>query len=235
MLPVAILAGGLATRMRPHTVSVPKAMLDINGRPFIDHQLRLLAEKGVGSVVLCTGFLGEQISEFVGGGERYSLKVSYSSDWPDLLGTGGAVKKTLPLLGEAFLVLYGDSYLDLDYQAVCDSFAETDAEALMTVYENDNAFEASNVLFEGGALQLYAKTRPEPGMRHIDYGLTAFRAGVFLQEKRERFDLADLLENLSRQGRLAGSLVHTRFYEIGSPSGIEALRAHLAGKCRPPA
>ncbi|MDL2259362.1 nucleotidyltransferase family protein [Deltaproteobacteria bacterium OttesenSCG-928-K17] len=227
-LPIAILAGGLATRMRPATEKIPKALLDVNGRPFIDHQLRLLADHGLDQVVLCTGFLGEQVENYVGDGSRFGLKVAYSSDWPELLGTGGALKKALPLLGDVFMVLYGDSYLEIDYQAVARAFAPQSHDALMTVYENHDQLDASNVLFKDGRLMVYSKKNKLPDMRHVDYGLQVLKSDVLKNEARDKFDLADCLENLSAAKRLAGWLVDKRFYEIGSVAGLDDLRRHLS-------
>lgn len=225
---LAILAGGLATRMRPATEKMPKSLLDVNGRPFLDHQLKLLAGHGFEEVVLCTGYLGEQIEEFVEISGGYGLKVSYSSDWPELLGTGGALKKALPLLSDPFMVLYGDSYLEIDYQAVARAFDPNSAEALMTVYENHNRLDASNVLFEDGHLICYSKKNRLPQMSHVDYGLEVMKKKVLLDEPGTKFDLADCFERLSEQGLLAGWLAGERFYEIGSAAGLEDLKKHLA-------
>src|SRR5258708_3077419 len=118
MLPVAILAGGLATRLRPVTETIPKALVEVAGKPFILRQLDYLREQGVSRVVLCVGFLGEQIRAVVGDGTALGLSVSYSQDWPTLMGTGGALRQAPPLLEFQFLVLYGDSYLAIDFASV---------------------------------------------------------------------------------------------------------------------
>lgn len=227
MLPVAVLAGGLATRMRPATETIPKAMLEVAGKPFIDHQLRLLAGHGVTRVILCTGYLRGQIEEFVGHGARYGLSVSYSTDWPELLGTGGALKNALPLLGPEFLVLYGDSYLEIDYADVAESFLSSQAEALMTVYENAGQFDVSNVLLNEGRIALYSKKDTLPQMRHIDYGLLGMTAAPLLQSASTAFDLSELLEELSRNNQLAAYVAKKRFFEIGSPAGLNELERHL--------
>ena len=117
-LPVAILAGGLATRLRPVTETVPKVLLEVAGKPFLEHQLAQFREQGVEEVVLCVGFLGETIQEQYGDGALMEYDISYSFDGPKLLGTGGAIRKALPLLGEAFFVMYGDSYLRIDFAEV---------------------------------------------------------------------------------------------------------------------
>jgi len=228
--PVAILAGGLGTRLRPLTEKLPKALLEINGEPFIAHQLRLLRSNDIGHVVICVGYGAESIRKSVGDGARFGLKVDYSFDGPRLLGTAGAIKKALPLLGNAFFVLYGDSYLPCDYLSVQRSFEANHRLALMTVYANRNRWDRSNVEFLDGQILAYDKKNPSSGMQHIDYGL-----GVFAQEafdrvgSHERFDLADLYQILLQMRELAGFEVTERFYEIGSFEGLEELRGHLAG------
>ena len=172
MLPVAILAGGLATRLHPLTEHVPKALLRIAGRPFILHQLELLRSQGLTRVVLCVGHLGEQIQAAVGDGGTWGLAIDYSYDGPELLGTGGALKRALPLLGDAFFVLNGDSYLTFPFAAAQSAFFDAGRPALMTVLRNDNRWDRSNVRFESGELIEYDKQSRAPDMAHIDYGVS---------------------------------------------------------------
>jgi MurNAc alpha-1-phosphate uridylyltransferase len=222
MFPVAILAGGLATRLRPITQTIPKALVEVAGKPFIVRQLEYLREQGVQHVVLCIGYLGEMIQDVVGTGERYGLQISYSPDGATLLGTGGALKKALPLLGENFFVLYGDSYLPVDYSVVQQAYARSGQQALMTVLKNGDRWDKSNVLFMGGRLVEYNKRAPRAEMAFIDYGLGVVKAGLFTQYPAdEPFDLADVYETLSKQGQLAGLEVNDRFYEIGSHTGLK--------------
>jgi NDP-sugar pyrophosphorylase family protein len=135
-LPVAILAGGLATRLRPITEKIPKSLVTVAGRPFLSHQIELLRGQGLRHLVLCIGHLGEMIQRDFGDGSKLGVKIDYSFDGPVLLGTGGALKKALPFLGPEFFVLYGDSYLPIDFNAVAASFKQSQKQALMTVYEN---------------------------------------------------------------------------------------------------
>jgi len=222
MFPVAILAGGLATRLHPITQTIPKALVEVAGKPFILRQLKYLRGQGVQHVVLCVGYLGEMIQDVVGTGERFGLKVTYSHDGSPFLGTGGALKKALPLLGGYFFVLYGDSYLPVDFTEVQWVYEQSGQKALMTVLENCNRWDKSNVLFKGGRLVEYNKCAPSPDMAYIDYGLGVVAAEVFDQYPAEgHFDLADVYQTLSRQGQLAGYEVHDRFYEIGSHSGLK--------------
>ena len=231
MYPVAILAGGLATRLRPITQTIPKALVEVAGKPFILRQLEYLRGQGLHHVVLCVGYLGEMIQDLVGTGERFGLQVSYSLDGPTLLGTGGALKKALPLLGGHFFVLYGDSYLPVDFSEVQLVYEQSGQQALMTVLENGNRWDKSNVLFKGGRLVDYNKRAPTPDMAYIDYGLGVLATKVFDQyPAEEHFDLADVYQALSRQGHLAGHEVHDRFYEIGSHRGLKEAEEFFLAK-----
>jgi len=230
-VPVAILAGGLATRMKPITESMPKSLLDVHGKPFIARQLECLAERGAHRVTVCIGHLGSMIRESVGDGSRFGLSVRYSDEGGTLLGTGGALKKALPLLGEKFLVLYGDSLLECDYEAVEASFLHSGKTGLMTVYRNEDLFDASNVLFADGRIRVYDKKRRTRGMRHIDYGLGGLSARAFdAIPEGGQVDLAVIYQNLLEQDDLAGFEVFQRFYEIGSPAGLAETRRYFEMK-----
>lgn len=223
-LSVAILAGGLATRLGPLTRDLPKALVPVAGEPFAAHQLRLLAASGVERVVYCVGHLGDRIEEFVGDGQRFGLRVDYSRDGQRLLGTAGAIRRALPRLGDAFLVLYGDSYLPCDYRAVERALLRSGRPALMTVFRNDGRWDRSNVVFADGIVQRYDKRHPDAAMRYIDYGLGAFRAEVFAGVPEDQpTDLADVYQRLAAAGQLAGFEVAERFYEVGSFDGLREL------------
>jgi NDP-sugar pyrophosphorylase family protein len=228
MLPIAILAGGLATRLRPITEAIPKALVEIAGEPFLAHQLRLLRAAGYQRVVMCVGYLGEQVRDYAGDGAAFGLHVEYSFDGPRLLGTAGAIVRALPLLGERFSVIYGDSYLPCDYAAAERAFAESGKLGLMTVYRNEGQWDTSNVEFDGARVVRYDKANRTPAMRHIDYGLGVFRreafAGIGPEEVR---DLAGLYQDLVRRGELAAWESSDRFYEIGSREGIADLTEFL--------
>ena len=228
MLPVAILAGGLATRLRPLTEKIPKALVDIAGEPFAYHQLRLLARNGFERVVFCLGYLGEQVVEAVGDGSRFGLSVDYAFDGDRLRGTAGAIAGALPKLGEEFTLLYGDSYLDCDYRAVEARYRQSGQPALMTVLANEDRWDTSNVEFDGNRIVVYSKANRNERMRHIDYGLGVVHRSLFegLAEGSVA-DLAAIYEQLAAAGRLAAFEVHQRFYEIGSFSGCAELEAYL--------
>ena len=220
-LPVAILAGGLATRLRPITQKIPKSLVDVAGKPFVVRQLEYLRQQGINRVVLCLGYLGEQVEAVVGDGSAFGLEVRYSWDGPRLLGTGGALRQALPLLGEQFFVFYGDSYLPIDFRAVERYFLAIDKPALMTVLKNGDRWDKSNVLLRDGRIVEYNKRTPRPEMAHIDYGLGVLSASVLENSPvNVPFDLADIYYELSLQGLLAGHEVFERFYEIGSHKGL---------------
>ena len=228
MIPVAILAGGLATRMRPHTETLPKSLLEVAGEPFIAHQLRALSNQGIKKVVLCVGYLAEKIEEFVRDGNAFGVWVEYSREEDKLLGTGGALRKALPLLGDEFFVLYGDSWLEIDYALVINSFRESGLPALMTIFKNEGQWDTSNVEFLKGKIKLYSKVQHTRFMKHIDYGLGILTKRILKDYPEHRaFDLNEIYENLSRHQRLAGYEAKKRFYEIGSKTGLEELKLKL--------
>lgn len=227
MLPAAILAGGLATRLRPLSGSIPKSLVPVNGEPFIAHQLRLLKSQGIEHAVLCVGYLSNLIQEFVGAGESFGIEVDYSYDGPIPLGTSGAIRNALPLLGDAFFVVYGDSYLPCDYGPVERFFLESGKAALMTVFRNEGQFDTSNVEFVDGNILDYNKQTLTPRMRHIDYGLGAFRSSVFAALPSSPCDLARVYQDLLGRNELAAFEVTERFYEVGSFDGIRELAGFL--------
>ena len=228
MLPVAILAGGLATRLRPLTETIPKAMVQVNGEPFAFHQLRLLQRHGIDRVVYCVGYRGEQVADAVGDGSRFGLQVRYSFDGPVLAGTAGALKIARPLLGPDFFVLYGDSFLDCDYLVVESAYRQAGKAALMAVFRNDGRWDTSNVEFADGRIIEHSKAHRTERMRHIDYGLGVLSAGVLDALPTDGpADLAALYERLAASGDLAAFEVSERFYEVGSFGGLVQFEDYL--------
>jgi NDP-sugar pyrophosphorylase family protein len=229
LLDVALLAGGMATRLRPATESIPKSLVDVNGEPFIAHQLKLLQANGIRRVVVCAGFLGEMICDVIGNGQNFGVAVEYSFDGDKLLGTAGAIRNALHLLDDSFSVLYGDSYLLCDYASVEGKFWASGKLALMTVYRNEGKWDTSNVEFENGRILAYSKKNRTPRMHYIDYGLGVFSAKAFDHvEPGEPYDLAELYGKILEKGQLAGMEIHQRFYEIGSPAGLQETAQFLA-------
>jgi len=228
MPPLALLAGGLAKRMRPLTEKVPKALLEVAGEPFIAHQLRLFQREGIARVVLCVGYKWEMIQAFVGDGAKFGLEVSYSVDGPKLLGTGGALRQGLPHLGPEILVMYGDSWLDTTFAPIVEAFRTSGKPALMTVFRNDGQWDTSNVWYENGIIRRYDKREQLPQMHYIDWGLSLVKADVLAEKSADTaFDLAEIYSDLSRREQLAGYEVTTRFYEIGSMAGLRETDALL--------
>jgi len=229
MLTIAILAGGLATRMQPRTENIPKSLIEVAGRPFICWQLESLASMGFRQVVCCVGHLGEMVQEKVGNGHEFGLSVKYSFDGPSLLGTAGAIRKALPLLGKEFFVTYGDSLLDCDSHEILKAFRHSRCPALMVLYRNESLLAQSNAVFmKGTRAVLYNKKHPHKHSSHIDYGLGVFSASAFLGVRPDvNCDLSDFCGVLSARGSLAGHEVHSRFYEIGSPEGLSDTEAFL--------
>lgn len=226
-IPVAILAGGLATRLRPITEKIPKSLVPVAGKPFLAHQLELLQSRGIRRAVLCVGYLGEMIQRDYGN-EAFGVKLDYSFDGPKLLGTGGAIKLALPKLGPEFFVLYGDSYLPIEYRPIAEFFQRSGKLGCMTVYHNEGRYDTSNVVFADGEIKVYDKKAKLPEMHHIDYGLSLFKAKVFDGYSAEQpFDLAEVMGKLVREKQLAGYEVKERFYEMGSPVGLKELEERL--------
>jgi NDP-sugar pyrophosphorylase family protein len=230
-----ILAGGLATRMRPLTEEIPKALIPAAGRPFIDHQLGWLGRHGVTHVVLSIGYRGDLLRAHVGDGSRFGLRVSYVDEGTELRGTAGALRlaRDQGVLDDAFLVTYGDSFLPVDFAAVWNQFRASGQPAMMTVFRNEGRWDSSNVIFDGGRVVLYDKdhrTRPAADFAFIDYGLSALERRLVDSDipALGKADLADLMHALSVQGALAGLEVFERFHEIGSSEGLEEFTRWIA-------
>jgi len=234
-LQCVVLAGGLGTRMRPLTDALPKNMLPVAGRPFALWQLGLLASQGVEHFVYVIGHRGEAIRDYFGDGSRFGVRVSYVDEGRTLRGTGGALRFALDHapLDPAFLLIYGDSFTPVPIAQVQDAFAASGMPALMTVLCNSERWDRSNVLFEDGRIVIYDKTRRHPrslGMRHIDYGLSVLRREMIRERipEGEAWDLSTTFHQLSVEGRLAGFEAQERFYEIGSPAGLQDFEAYAA-------
>lgn len=231
MYPIVILAGGLATRLRPITEKIPKSLIEINGEPFVYHQLDLLEKKGFKKIHFCLGFLGDLVEDAVRKSDYFQrLNISFSYDGEKLLGTGGTIRKIINQLPNYFFITYGDSYLDIDFYNVQQLFEikNMNFSSLMTVYKNNDLFDTSNVIFENDLIFLYSKTKKDLRMTHIDYGVGILSNKCMDNyEENSIFDLAELYENLSLKRDLFGYEVFQRFYEIGSLQGIEDLSNYL--------
>lgn len=226
---LVILAGGLATRLYPITKSIPKSMINVNGKPFINHQLKMLSQKGVSRIVFCVGHLGDQIKNYIAENETYGIEIVFSEDGDKLCGTGGALIKALQYVDDTFMVTYGDSYLDIDYQNIAHEFNNSSKTAMMTVFKNDNMWDKSNVHFNDGKIKHYSKTNLHPKMQHIDFGLLIFKKETVMPWKNfKQFDLSEILKTLVNNDNLHGFEVFQRFYEVGTHQGIVDLESYLS-------
>jgi MurNAc alpha-1-phosphate uridylyltransferase len=222
---MVILAGGLATRLRPLTSDTPKSMIKIAGRPFLEHQLELLRDYEIKDILLCLGYKGELIKDYFGDGLKFGVKLSYSLDGEKLLGTAGALKKAYKLLEENFFLMYGDSYLPYDYQSIEKLFKSSDKLSLMTVYKNQNRFDKSNVIIQDGLIKVYDKTMESEKLEHIDAGLSILRKEVLsLVPSDGPYDLQELYKILVSQEEISAYEVEQRFYQIGSIEGLEEFK-----------
>ena len=228
---IAILAGGLATRLKPVTETIPKSLIEVAGKPFIYHQLKLLHSKGIRKAVICAGYLGELIKDYVRGGDEYGIQVEYSFDGNKLLGTGGAIKNSLKFFSNNFFIIYGDSYLDAEFKVINEYFLKLNKYGLMTVLKNDGMWDKSNIEFENGEILVYDKKFSSGKMNYIDYGLGILSKEAFKDfENKEVFDLEEVYKDLLNKKQLAGFEVQERFYEIGSFAGLEDTEKYLLNK-----
>jgi NDP-sugar pyrophosphorylase family protein len=229
MPPVCILAGGLGTRLGERAGGAPKPLVEVAGEPFLLHQLRLLAANGFREAVICVGYRGETIEALVGP-RRFGIQIAYSHDGPGLDGTLGAIRRARVLLGERFMVLYGDTYLRVDYRAAERAWGRSGLPALMVVLRNEGRWEASNASFDGSRVLAYDKQAPTPAMRWIDYGLGGLTAPALERVPAGERDLATLYRELARRGELCGYPARERFYEIGTPAALEETHAFLRSR-----
>jgi len=226
-----ILAGGLATRLRPITNKIPKSMIRIKNKPFLEYQIELLRRNDINEIILCVGYLGEQIEEYFGNGKKFGVNIKYSYENEQLLGTGGAIRNTLDLLSNYFFVLYGDSYLNVNYKEIYNYFLKINYPVLLVVYKNNDKWDKSNVVFKDGIVAIYDKNNYIPEMEFIDYGLSILSERVLMRiPKNVSYDLANLYKGLSVEKKLAGYEVLGRFYEIGSKNGLKEFENYIKGK-----
>jgi len=217
-----ILAGGIATRLRPITEKIAKSMVRIKDKPFLEYQIELLRKNDVANIILCIGYLGKQIEDYFENGKKFGVEIKYSYEKEQLLGTGGTMRNALDLLNNNFFVLYGDSYLDINYRKAYNYFLKINYPALLVVYKNENKWDKSNVVFKDGIVEMYNKKNQIHEMEYIDYGLSILSKDIIEEIPKDTFyDLADLYKDLAKRKNLGGYEVFNRFYEIGSVKGLE--------------
>lgn len=229
--PICILAGGLGTRLGSRVRDTPKPLLEVAGEPFLVHQLRLLADHGARRAVISVGYLGEMIEQRIGP-ERFGIALEYSHDGPVPLGTLGAVRKTLPRLGSRFLVLYGDTYLRIDYGDAFRAWTASELPAMMTVLRNEGRWDTSNASFDGRLVNRYDKRSPDASMQWIDYGLGGLTDTALAHVAADSSELADLYHELAQQELLFGYRAVNRFHEIGTPRALRETDAFLRAGSR---
>jgi MurNAc alpha-1-phosphate uridylyltransferase len=228
MLPIAILAGGFATRIKPLSNSIPKSLVEIYEKPFLEWQLQLLEKNNFKRVVICASHRSDMIEDFIANRPKTNLEILFSLDGDKQLGTGGALIKARKLLGKSFLVIYGDSYLPVDFNEVAEYFLESNKPALMTVVRNNFNSEPNNVIFKNGYIQKYDKRNPTEDMQYIDFGLNAFNSDVFNNyPSNEYIELSSIQTTLATRKELIGFQVSQRFYEVGSFDGIKIFQNYL--------
>jgi MurNAc alpha-1-phosphate uridylyltransferase len=226
---VAILAGGLATRLRPITVTIPKSMIMVHGKPFLEYQLEFLKQGGIEDIVLCVGHLKEHIESYFDDGSRFGVMIRYSKEEGPLLGTAGALRNAIDLLDDTFFVMYGDSYLFLDFKEIWRFFHQFEKSGLMVVYKNENKYDTSNVSAYGNLVEKYSKTEQTPDMVYIDYGVSLLHKKVLeLIPGNEYFSLETVFSSLIANHELLAFPVKQRFYEIGSKEGLKEFQAYIA-------
>lgn len=229
---VAILAGGLATRLGHVTKDKPKSMIRILGKPFLEYQLQALKENGILNAVLCIGYLGEQIQNYFGDGSSFGMNIRYSFE-DKLLGTAGALKKAENLLDDIFFTLYGDSYLFLDFKAAMTYFLTQNKLALMCVYKNFDRYDRSNTVVEGNSVKKFSNKEKTEDMVHIEYGANILRKEALrLIPEGKSYGLDDLFPRLVEMGELLAYEVKQRFYQIGSPQGLKEFEELIEGRLR---
>lgn len=222
---VVVLMGGLGTRLKDYTKDCPKPLVQVNGKPFFEYQLELLTAWGFKKFLFLIGYKADMIEEYFGTGEDRGISIQYCYDGKELLGTGGAVRRAYDFLEDDFMLIYGDSYMDIDYAETLYRYEkgkQNGAKALMTVLCNNNRFDKSNVVMDGGKLVLYDKHNPTPDMAYIDYGVCVYEKSLFdAYEENFKFDIAEIQHKLSVNGQMVPQVVTKRFYEIGSPESLK--------------
>jgi len=216
-----VLAGGLGTRLRPLTETIPKALIPVAGRPFIEYQIEQFRRHGVTDLVICVGHLGHLIEDHLGDGRRFDVSIRYGHERGELLGTAGAIKNVEHLLDDAFFATYGDSYTVVAFERIMAYFSSRDRLGLMVVLKNEDRWDRSNIVVEGEFVHIYDKQLLHPGMRYIDFGVSLFRREAFREVPAGvPVDLNDVNQRLIAEQQLLAYETRDRFYEIGSVAGL---------------
>jgi len=225
-----ILAGGLATRMKPMTLDIPKSMIEIDGKPFLEHQLELLKENDVKNVVVCVGHLGHQIKEYFKKGEKLGMNIKYGDEKENLLGTAGALKNAGDFLADEFFLMYGDSYVPVDFQAITSHFKKFNKKSLMVIYKNADRFDKSNIEIEQDLIKSYDKKNNQ-GMLFIDAGVSLLKKEILrLIPPSRNFPLERIYQHLIKEKEMLAYQMRERFYQIGSFEGLEEFKSLIKSR-----
>lgn len=220
---IVVLMGGLGTRLG--LKNCPKALADVNGHPFFDYQLKLLKAFGFERYVFLVGYQSKKIEEYYGDGSKHDIFIEYSYDGEIQLGTGGALKKAEKLLDDDFILIYGDSFMDIDYRELVYRYKMVKSNkkiGIMTLMRNVSKYDKSNVIYKDHRIVLYDKKNYSEEMEYIDYGAMALNKSILKNiGKEEYYDIADILNLLTKQGLLEAQIVTKRFYEIGNPDSYK--------------
>lgn len=227
---IVILAGGLATRLYPITEKIPKSIVEINGRPFLEYQIDLCKKNGIEEIILCVGHLWEQVKDYFGDGSKFGVKITYSVE-NERLDTGGALKNALSYLDEQFFVMYGDSYLPIDWQKAADFYKKSGILGLMTVYKNNHRLAPSQLMInKKGFITEFTKKDFRPEMEYIEYGLNIFPRSIIDQIPEKSFPIGNYFNLLIEKKQLISYESPVRFYEVGCPEGLKTFEKYLAQK-----
>lgn len=225
---IVIFCGGLATRLKNLAKNKPKSMMDINGKPFLEYQIDNIKKYDIKDIVLCVGHLSEQIIDYFGNGEKFNVNIKYSHDGEKPLGPIGALKKAEPLLKKDFFIMYGDSYLSVNFKDVYNFYKKYDKAACMVVYKNKDKYDKSNLIIKDNLVLGYGDKQRTKDMVYIDYGASLLSKKTLYNLKDDTFySTGDFFSKLIKNHELLAYEVKTRFYHIGNPEALEELRKYI--------
>lgn len=214
-----ILAGGLGTRLSPITVDIPKPMVLIKDKPFLEYLILMLKKHSLKRILLCVGYLGRKIEAYFGNGLRWGIEIKYSYE-KELLGTGGALKLASNLIEEKFLLLYGDSYLDINYNEFINFFERQKTTGSVVIYDNTmgDTNVKNNITIDGNLITIYDKNKKDARLKYVEAGVSIFRKRLLNLIDGNRFVSLenDIFPVLINQHELTGYKSKTRFYDIGT-------------------
>ena len=226
-----ILCGGLATRLGNLSKDTPKSMIKIEGKPFLEYQIEMLKKQSIKDIILCAGHLSEKIIEYFGDGKKFGVNIRYSHDDEKPLGPIGALKNAEPLLDDVFFIMYGDSYLFVDFKKVYSYFLEYEDLALMVAYKNFDKYDASNLAIKNGRIVACGKENKTKDMIYIDYGTSILRKKVLeIVPKYTPYSTERFFSELVKKRELMAFETEERFYHIGNLKSLEEFRSYIRTK-----